>query len=80
MPLFVFGGRQRPRIKRGSKMGKSGSHPLSKKLKEMIEAFGMALGEAEAELAYLNSKGYIDAILTDDCDAFVFGGRTIIKQ
>ncbi|KAG6891749.1 hypothetical protein C0992_006170 [Termitomyces sp. T32_za158] len=70
--------------KHGSKMGNSGSHPLSKALKEMIEAFGMefrvALGEAEAELAYLNSKGYIDAILTDDCDAFVFGGRTIIKN
>ncbi|KAH0589309.1 hypothetical protein H2248_005071 [Termitomyces sp. 'cryptogamus'] len=87
MPLFVFDGRQRQKVEcthRGSKMGKSGSRPSSKKLKEMIEAFGMecreALDEAGAELAYLNSKGYIDAILTDDCDAFVFGGRTIIKH
>ena len=31
LPLFVFDGRERPKIKRGSKMGKSGSHvrPLS---------------------------------------------------
>lgn len=39
-----------------------------------------ALGEAEAELAYLNQKGHIDAILTDDCDVLIFGGRTIIKK
>jgi len=39
-----------------------------------------APGEAEAELAYLNRKGHIDAILTDDSDAFIFGAQTIIKK
>lgn len=39
-----------------------------------------ALGEAEAELAYINKNGHIDAILTDDCDAFIFGARTIMKK
>ncbi|RDB18806.1 Flap endonuclease GEN 1 [Hypsizygus marmoreus] len=34
-----------------------------------------APGEAEAELAKLNSLGLIDAILTDDSDALVFGGE-----
>ncbi|KAF5385984.1 hypothetical protein D9615_002413 [Tricholomella constricta] len=84
LPLFVFDGRQRPKVKRNSRMGKSGSHHLSKPMKELLDAFGMewreAKGEAEAELAYLNLQGHIDAILTDDCDALVFGGRTIINN
>ncbi|GLB37248.1 putative xeroderma pigmentosum G N-region [Lyophyllum shimeji] len=84
LPLFVFDGRQRPKVKRGSKMGKSGSHALTDHMKKMLDAFGMewrqAKGEAEAELAYLNRMGHIDAILTDDCDALVFGGLTIINN
>ncbi|GJE95923.1 PIN-like domain-containing protein [Phanerochaete sordida] len=82
--LFVFDGRERPNVKRGSKMGKSGSHNLTQGFKEMIECFGMewrmARGEAEAELAYLNAQGIIDAIITDDVDALVFGARTLIRN
>lgn len=41
-------------------------------MKTMLGHFGMqwceAPGEAEAELAYLNQEGLIDAIITDDCD------------
>lgn len=44
------------------------------------ESVLQARGEAEAELAYLNQKGHIDAVMTDDCDAFLFGARTIIKK
>ena len=39
-----------------------------------------APGEAEAELASLNAQGLVDAIMTDDCDAFIFGARTLIKK
>ena len=39
-----------------------------------------ALGEAEAELAYLNRAGVIDAIMTDDADAYLFGAKTIIRK
>ena len=39
-----------------------------------------ALGEAEAELAYLNQSGAIDAIITDDVDTLVFGARMILKK
>ncbi|KAI5123989.1 hypothetical protein M0805_006400 [Coniferiporia weirii] len=84
LPLFVFDGRDRPKVKRGSRVGKSGSHDLSKNMKTLLEAFGMewreAAGEVEAELAYLNRTGVIDAILTDDVDAFVFGATTIIRN
>ncbi len=39
-----------------------------------------ALGEAEAELAYLNRTGAIDAIITDDVDTLVFGALMILKK
>jgi Holliday junction resolvase YEN1 len=39
-----------------------------------------APGEAEAELAHLNRVGLIDAVLTDDGDAFVFGATHIINK
>ena len=39
-----------------------------------------AIGEAEAELAYLNTQGFIDAIMTDDVDTLIFGARVVIKK
>ena len=39
-----------------------------------------AKGEAEAELAYLNQIGSLDAIISDDVDALVFGARVVIKK
>ena len=39
-----------------------------------------APGEAEAELAYLNRIGVIDAIITDDVDTFLFGATMLIRK
>ncbi len=39
-----------------------------------------APGEAEAELAYLNQHGFIDAVVTDDSDTFVFGAKCVLKR
>lgn len=39
-----------------------------------------APGEAEAELAFLNRTGVINAVLSDDVDTFVFGGTTVIRK
>lgn len=39
-----------------------------------------ALGEAEAELAWLNRQGVIDAIISDDVDAIVFGAVNTMKK
>lgn len=39
-----------------------------------------APGEAEAELAHLNSIGVIDAILSDDVDNFLFGAKMVIRK
>lgn len=41
LPLFVFDGRERPKEKRGSRMGKSGSHGLTAGLKSLLDVFGM---------------------------------------
>jgi 5'-3' exonuclease len=39
-----------------------------------------APGEAEAELAELNSRGIIDAVLTKDSDTLVFGAQYVIRR
>ena len=39
-----------------------------------------AEGEAEAELAYLNRIGVLDAVMTDDVDAFLFGATTVLRK
>ncbi|KZP34244.1 hypothetical protein FIBSPDRAFT_809332 [Athelia psychrophila] len=84
LPLFIFDGRERPKVKRGSKMGKAGSHNLTPAFKNVLEGFGFewreAKGEAEAELAHLNRIGVVDAIMTDDADTFLFGAHTVIKN
>ncbi|KAJ7154732.1 PIN domain-like protein, partial [Mycena filopes] len=80
--VFVFDGPGRPSMKRGINVV---HRPLwlIDQLKTMITAFGYhfydAPGEAEAELALLNADGRIDAIITEDSDAFVFGARVVIR-
>ena len=53
-------------------------------MKNIIDAFGfewrVAPGEAEAELAYLNRIGIIDAVLSDDVDNFLFGATMVIRK
>lgn len=65
--LFVLDGPERPRFKRGKHVqggAQNGEHELC----DFIEAFGFewrrAPGEAEAELAYLNALGKLDAVMT----------------
>ncbi|KAL5859811.1 hypothetical protein ACOSQ4_001107 [Xanthoceras sorbifolium] len=51
---------------------------------ELLELFGMpvlkAKGEAEALCAQLNSEGHVDACITADSDAFLFGAKCVIKS
>jgi len=39
-----------------------------------------APGEAEAELAYMNRAGVINAIISPDGDGWPFGAGTILRQ
>ncbi|KAF5314408.1 hypothetical protein D9619_011818 [Psilocybe cf. subviscida] len=83
LPLFVFDGPKRPEMKRGKKITRT-PHKLIPGMKQIVEAFGFewrtAPGEAEAELAYLNSIGVIDGVLSDDVDNFLFGAVTVIRN
>ncbi|KAI6161570.1 hypothetical protein EDD17DRAFT_1586906 [Pisolithus thermaeus] len=83
LPLFVFDGPKRPAVKRGKRVG-GNTHWLTTGMKNIIQAFGfewrMAPGEAEAELAYLNRIGVIDAVLSDDVDNFLFGATMVIRN
>eukprot|EP00743_Colponemidia_sp_Colp-15_P008823 GILK01009630.1.p1 GENE.GILK01009630.1~~GILK01009630.1.p1 ORF type:complete len:654 (-),score=98.85 GILK01009630.1:305-2266(-) len=36
-------------------------------------------GEAEATCAALNCEGYVDAVITDDADAFLFGAKVVYR-
>ncbi|KAJ6464723.1 PIN domain-like protein [Mycena vulgaris] len=80
--VFVFDGPHRPSIKRGKQVVHCPTQ-LIDHVKNLIAAFGYyfrdAPGEAEAELAKLNALGYIDGILTEDSDAFVFGAQCVIR-
>ncbi|KAF8151979.1 hypothetical protein K438DRAFT_1688072 [Mycena galopus ATCC 62051] len=83
LPLFVFDGPLRPKVKRGKTIHR-GLHKLAPGMKQIVEAFGFecrtAPGEAEAELAYLNRIGVLDGILSDDVDNFLFGATTVIRN
>ncbi|GJN30262.1 hypothetical protein PR202_gb18553 [Eleusine coracana subsp. coracana] len=50
---------------------------------EMLQYLGMPIlranGEAEALCAQLNNEGLVDACITSDSDAFLFGAKTVIK-
>ncbi|CAD6224190.1 unnamed protein product [Miscanthus lutarioriparius] len=50
---------------------------------ELLEYLGMpvlrAKGEAEALCAQLNNEGHVDACITADSDAFLFGAKTVVK-
>ena len=39
-----------------------------------------AVGEAEALCAQLNSEGLVDACITADSDAFLYGAKCVIKH
>ncbi|KAL3829619.1 hypothetical protein ACJIZ3_018421 [Penstemon smallii] len=51
---------------------------------ELLELLGMpvlkAKGEAEALCAQLNREGHVDACITSDSDAFLYGAHCVIKR
>ncbi|KAI3444622.1 hypothetical protein Pfo_001287 [Paulownia fortunei] len=51
---------------------------------ELLELLGMpvlkAKGEAEAFCAQLNREGHVDACITADSDAFLYGAQCVIKR
>jgi 5'-3' exonuclease len=52
----------------------------TRKVMGKVIYYAQAPGEAEAELAYLNRIGLIDAVLSDDVDNFLFGATMVIRK
>ena len=50
----------------------------------LLSALGVecaqALGEAEALCAALSAAGRVDAVVSEDSDAFCFGARTVLRN
>ncbi|TGO53628.1 hypothetical protein BCON_0120g00250 [Botryotinia convoluta] len=82
--IFVADGSNRPKEKYG---GQSPWYKYlsqdDKLLKNTVTSLGVtwheAPGEAEAECAALQSRGVIDAVWTEDSDAFMFGCTSLIR-
>lgn len=82
-PLFVFDGPHRP-WKRGRGGGNRLEYDRIRLLCLMLDHLRIphhqAPGEAEAECAKLNTLGVVDAVWSDDGDAFMFGCIRLIKD
>ncbi|KAI9811564.1 MAG: hypothetical protein M1826_003133 [Phylliscum demangeonii] len=76
-PLLVFDGPDKPPFKRGRRTGPHVEWPLSTQLKQLLGLLGLphhdAPGEAEAECARLQQHAVVDAVLSEDVDALMFG-------
>lgn len=80
--VFVTDGPQRP-DKRGKPRSKWNSDPETVLLRELLSAFDVpwhrAPAEAEAECVKLQTLGIVDAVWTEDADALMFGGHTVLR-
>ncbi|EME85424.1 uncharacterized protein MYCFIDRAFT_206519 [Pseudocercospora fijiensis CIRAD86] len=85
--LFVWDGMSKPWKERQGKRGPGGGKVDNETVKSLHKMFDVlhvpyhrAPGEAEAECAKLQRLGVVDAVWSDDCDSFMFGCTTLIKQ
>ncbi|BEI85866.1 hypothetical protein CcaverHIS002_0601530 [Cutaneotrichosporon cavernicola] len=86
LPVFVFDGPKKPSMKRGHRVMRSFgvNDGYSRQFKDLLDVCGLewwnAPGEAEAELALMNRQGKIDAVLSDDVDALLFGATCLLRN
>lgn len=76
-PLLVFDGPNKPPFKRGRRTFHNATALQNSQVKQLLTLLGIpyhdAPGEAEAECALLQREGIVDAILSEDVDAIMFG-------
>lgn len=79
--VFVFDGPKRP-AKRGNEP-RIYYEPDDRLLKQMLDHLSIpwitAPAEAEAQCAAMEVLGHVDAVWTDDSDAFMFGSQLMIR-
>ena len=83
-PLFVFDGPNKPPFKRNKRTGPNVASVPEFLAKQLLEQFGLpfhlAPGEAEAECAFLQRKGVVDAVLSEDVDTLMFGSGLTFRN
>lgn len=83
-PLFVYDGKNKPPFKRGKAVSGQGNAPIIQISKRLIDLFRFprhdAPGEAEAECANLQRAGIVDAVMSNDVDAMMFGSKMTIMN
>lgn len=83
-PVFVYDGRSKPLTKRGRTVARYGSCISNEVSKKVIQMFRfpchVAVGEAEAECAMLQRKGVVDAVMSQDGDAIMFGSTVTLRN
>ena len=57
---------------------------MYRQVQELLTLFGVpyviAPQEAEAQCAWMNAEGLVDAVVTDDSDAFLFGAKHVYRN
>lgn len=84
-PLFVYDGPKKPLAKRNKVVPRYGStnlhNEMSKKLLQIFRfPFRTAPGEAEAECAILQREGIVDAVMSQDVDAVMWGSTMTLRD
>ncbi|KAH0495779.1 hypothetical protein TgHK011_009310 [Trichoderma gracile] len=82
-PIFVFDGPNKPKFKRNRRSGR-GDGFAAAHAKRLIRLFGFVVhdapGEAEAECAFLQRNGIVDAVLSEDVDTIMFGCTRTLRN
>lgn len=83
-PVFVYDGTNKPLTKRGKTVSRYGTCISNETSKRLITAFRFpchtAPGEAEAECAMLQRSGVVDAVMSQDVDAIMFGSTVTLRD
>ena len=84
-PLFVYDGSEKPLTKRNKVVSRYGTtslhNEMSKKLLRLFRfPYRTAAGEAEAECALLQREGIVDAVMSQDVDAVMWGSTMTLRD
>ncbi|KAK5089020.1 hypothetical protein LTR05_003244 [Lithohypha guttulata] len=83
-PVFVYDGKNKPLTKRGKTVSRYGTCVPNELSKNLVARFQFphhtAPGEAEAECATLQKHGIVDAVMSQDVDAIMFGSTVTLRD
>lgn len=84
-PLFVYDGPKKPLAKRNKVVSRYGTTNLHNEMsKKLLQLFRFpchdAPGEAEAECALLQREGIVDAVMSQDVDAVMWGSTVTLRD